>query len=317
MVKLSIILAVLLSISCASNTTRFVIIPDTQSVFETDSTIMRQQMEWIADPANKVDFAIHVGDITQSNSDDEWSRSREYFEIIAGKVPFTFSLGNHDFGSAPNRYADVRDSRFANRYMGIDFINSVSSPISTYPENSVDNMAHLVDLNGDSWLIISMEFGPRDKTLDWADRVILNHPSSKVIINTHAYLYCDSTRIGDGDNWSPHGYGIGKSSDGANDGDQIWNKLVKNHKNIEMVFSGHILKSGVGTLSSVGVNGNRVYQMLANYQRGVKGMGKGDNGYLRIVDYSESNKTIDVKTYSPVTGHYITTTAHNFTLPLD
>ena len=37
-----------------------------------------------------------------------------------------------------------------------------------------------------------------------------------------------------------------------------------------MVFSGHVLHSGTGQLVSAGVHGSHVYQMLANYQSGVR-----------------------------------------------
>ena len=80
-----------------------------------------------------------------------------------------------------------------------------------------------------------------------------------------------------------------------------------------MVFSGHILKSGVGTLVSEGENGNKVYQMLANYQKGVEGSENGGNGFLRIIKVNRENQRIEVKTYSPWLDEFKKEKAHDFT----
>ena len=70
----------------------------------------------------------------------------------------------------------------------------------------------------------------------------------------------------------------------VNDGKQIREKLVKNHPNFFLAFSGHMLHEGYGRLVNEGTHGNDVYKCLANYPRGVKGCGNDCNGYLRIVD---------------------------------
>ena len=78
------------------------------------------------------------------------------------------------------------------------------------------------------------------------------------------------------------------------------------------VFCGHVLKSGVGTLVSIGKEGNKVYQMLANYQRGVEGSRLGGEGYLRIVTFNRKTREIDVKTYSTWNKAYHPSEHHNF-----
>ena len=52
-------------------------------------------------------------------------------------------------------------------------------------------------------------------------------------------------------------------------------------------------------------SGYPVYQMLANYQEGVKGSVKGGNGWLRILDMDFKKKTLSVATYSPYIGQFI------------
>ena len=73
-----------------------------------------------------------------------------------------------------------------------------------------------------------------------------------------------------------------------------------------------MLNTGVGTLVSINDAGYPVYQMLANYQEGVKGSVKGGNGWLRILDLDFKKKTIQVKTYSPFLNEYMNDPQHNF-----
>jgi hypothetical protein len=103
---------------------------------------------------------------------------------------------------------------------------------------------------------------------------------------------------------------MGDSS--VNDGEGIWQKLIKKNKNILFVFSGHVLNSGVGTLVSLNDAGYPVYQMLANYQEGVKGSIKGGNGWLRIVDLDFKKKLVKISTYSPFVDQFMQDPAHSF-----
>jgi len=156
------------------------------------------------------------------------------------------------------------------------------------------------------WLILCLEFGPRTSVLDWAGEIVKKHPHHKVIINTHAYMYSDDTRMGEGDRWLPQKYGLGKDTgeNAVNNGEQMWDKLVSKYPNILFVFSGHVLNSGVGTLVSIGDHGNKVFQMLANFQDGVKGTNRGQTGFLRIVDIDVKKQQVRVKTYSPYLKEY-------------
>jgi hypothetical protein len=190
-----------------------------------------------------------------------------------------------------------------------------SNAIAVFPENTIDNTCSEFKLSGDNWLVFSLEFGPRNKTITWAESLIAQYPNHKIIINTHAYMYEDNTLQDGEDWWQPQAYGIGKSKgeEATNNGGQLWEKLVKRHKNVLFVFSGHVLKSGVGTLVSKGDHGNKVYQMLANYQKGVKTVEKGNSGYLRIIKVDSANEIISVKTYSPWLDQYKTEPEHQFT----
>src|SRR5690606_40006682 len=80
----------------------------------------------------------------------------------------------------------------------------------TFESGRMENSWHIFRAGGLNLLILSLEFGPRNKVLDWAARIIREHPRHKVIINTHAYMYADDTRMGPGDKWLPGDYGLAK-----------------------------------------------------------------------------------------------------------
>ncbi|WP_411766542.1 metallophosphatase [Winogradskyella sp. A3E31] len=313
-----ILIFILLQGCCNSSTLdsfEFVVLPDTQTYIEEFPEVFMKQMEWISENENRFSFVLHEGDITQNNSEEEWAFARNGFALLDGKVTYNLSLGNHDMGSEEGKFADIRNTTLANRFFNHANYVKHSNSIATFPKESIDNNCSEYNLAGEKWLVFSLEFGPRNKTLDWVNQLIQKHPNHHVIINTHSYMYEDNT-LQDGDDWYlPQKYGIGKDEgeNAVNDGGGIWEKLIKKNENILMVFSGHILGSGVGQLVAKNDYGNNVYQMLANYQKNVTGVEKGDSGYLRIVKVDVMAKSISVKTYSPWLDKFNTEPEHQFT----
>ena len=300
--------------SCSRMTTTLVLLPDTQTYAEKYPHIVEAQLRWIDSNKQNIDFVLQQGDLTQNNSDKEWSVIRSAFDIIEGKVPYTVVPGNHDMGSAPGKFADTRDSRIFNT--NFPYQKAAATPHfgGAFEKGKMDNTYYLFKSGKLKWLIISLEFGPRNEVIEWANNVLRQFPERVAIVNTHSYMYSDSTTQGEGDYWRPQGYGVGKDTGrlAPNDGEQIWNKLIKPNANVRFVFSGHILNTGVGTLVSNNNAGLPVYQMLANYQEGVKGSVNGGNGFLRIVTIDKKKGIIDVKTYSPFLNLYNTNPAHQF-----
>ncbi len=297
---------------------RLAVLPDTQSYLESCPDIMKQQFEWLAENSENFDYVLHVGDITQGNTHAEWALSKIYFDKINDKIPYAIALGNHDMGSAPNKFADVRNSSLANKYFPKDELKKYSSVQGSFEADKIDNTYHTFNKGANKWLILSLEFGPRNEVLDWANGIVSNHPEHLVILITHAYMYVGEKRQAEGDDWRAHGYGIGKDTGkkGVNDGEEIWEKLVRKHPNFFMVFSGHVLHEGLGQLVSEGDHGNKVYQFLANYQRGVKGYGDGCNGFLRLVEIDLGKKSLITTTYSPYLNEWLNDSANDFKINL-
>lgn len=311
-----ILSAALLLASCSSSKdiATFVILPDTQTYLEQCPEVFDSQTDWILANKGSIDAVIQVGDLTQDNSPAEWHYMSKAFDSLekAG-VRNMVVWGNHDIGSRPGQFSDVHNTVNANRYFRHDQWSKRPYWGGSADGKTLDNYYTTFKAGGIEWLVLNMEFGPSDQAVAWADSVVAKNPDKKVILNTHAYLYSDST-LHDGDDWwLPQAYGIGKEEGRTvNDGAALWNKLVSKHPNVIAVFCGHILHSGVGTLVSTGENGNQVYQMLANFQRGVKDSKMGGEGYLRIVKFNRKTKEIDVKTFSTWNKSYHPSPEHNF-----
>lgn len=164
---------------------------------------------------------------------------------------------------------------------------------------------------GLDFLIVSLEFGPDDDMLAWASGIITDHPDHRAIIVTHCYMNSDDSRIGGSDGPSPHNYGL--ADGGVNDGDEMWEKLVSQHDNLFLVVSGHVTGDGAGLLTSTGVSGNPVHQVLANYQQ----LSEGGTGWMRLMTFVPDEDRIDVRTFSPYLWSEEKDAEHHFSLEHD
>lgn len=308
--KLAVCLFILVFLTAGRQKSSFmlVLMPDTQSYVASFPEILNAQTQWIVKNRENIAFVLQQGDMTDNNSEFQWEVAAKAYSVMDGKVPYTFVPGNHDTGT--NGSADVRNTDLFNRYFPYSKYSKFASFGGAFETGKMDNTWHTFTAGGYNWLIISLEFGARDTVLNWAANVIEKHPDHKVILNMHAYLYSDNTRMSPDRNhkWLPQHYGLGKVAEkgAVNNGEQIWDKLVRKYPNIMFVFSGHVLNEGTGRLVSEGKHGNKVYQMLANYQGGVEGSENGGNGFLRVITIDPANSEISVKTYSPYLDQYKT-----------
>lgn len=286
---------------------RVVLLPDTQTYSHKFPGIFRMQTAWIAAKADSIDFAIHLGDITDHNTGEQWNVAKKAFALMDGKVPYAFVPGNHDMGVG-TKLADVRNTDLFNTHLPYEKYSRFPSFGGAFEAGKMDNTWHRFSGGGHDWLVLCLEFGPRNKVIEWANTLISDHPRHKVMVVTHAYMYSDDQRMGADSThkWLPERYGIGRDTgaDAVNNGQKLWEKLIRHHKNIVFVFNGHVLNDGTGTLVSQGDKGNKVYQMLSNYQEGVTGSVQGGSGFLRIIDIDTAAGSIRVRTYSPYTDEY-------------
>lgn len=296
----------------------FILLPDTQSYAQNLEyrPYFTSQIDWILGNKDDIDMVLQQGDLTNRNTISQWEFIESEFSRLNTEVPYILSVGNHDMG--PNGSANNRNTAYFNQFFSYSTMSDLPAFGGAYPDisetDSLDNAYYLLETGQYKWLFLTLEFGARDKVLSWANDIVNQFSDRIVVLNTHAYMYSDDTRMGSGDDWNPHDYGIDElGPNEVNDGEEMWSKLVKGNDNVRFIFSGHVLHDGVGTLVSENDAGKKVYQFLANFQSGVQGSQNGGNGYLRKVTIDFKNDKLIIDTFSsyPDIGTH-PNTEHNF-----
>ena len=238
--------------------------------------------DWIVDNAKskKMKMVMGLGDMTDTNRDVEWQKAKTNIQKMDGVVPYSLVRGNHDGVDKYNTYFPY--AQYSNMLGGAYEENL----LNTWQEFTAGNIKYLV---------VNLDYGPSDDVLKWAGEVIEAHPDHRVIITTHCYLFRDGTTMDAGDATPPTLTG------GVNNGDDLWNKLVKKHKNIQLVLSGHDPCDDVVVTKVKGDHGN-VTSMLINPQ-GTDDMYAG-TGMVAMLYFSEGGNTVEIEYYSTVKKMY-------------
>ena len=95
----------------------FLFVPDTQKYSNHNPEIFTSQMNWIAKNSKKNNILMNafVGDIVDSNTEQQWQNSLESISFLDKKdIPYIMAAGNHDYASGdpfltyygPQRFAD-------------------------------------------------------------------------------------------------------------------------------------------------------------------------------------------------------------------
>lgn len=265
-----------------------VVIPDTQGYAELDPKMFYAQMRWAIGKMEEynVKFVMHVGDIVQTDSIEEWDIADRAFTIIEGAIPYNIALGNHDIEQA--RGLDNRDSTRANKYFP-ERRFAKRSWFGGTMDGKIENNYTFFSSAGMDFMVVTLEFGPRDVVLDWANALVRAYPQKRVIVVTHAYLSAEHERLSD--THRRHNATNYVCCRNGNDGEAIWEKFVRKHPNVFLVVSGHEvhtdrnLPTG-GKLTSYGDHGNPVHQIMVNYQ--TQGF-----GWLRLLEFRPDDNKIE------------------------
>jgi len=292
-----------------------VVLPDTQYYAASYPSVFTGQTEWIVaqKPALNIAAVLHVGDIVDGDIATQWTVANPAMRKLDNVVPYVVVPGNHDYSSA-DRKSGI-ENYFAPSSM--PWITGTMTP------GQIDNNFALIDIGPQKWLVLGLEFAPRDSVLAWANTVLKTYAQYPAILLTHLYLYNDGNRydinVSGTDTtksnyqwWNPQWYGF-TASEGMNDGESMWQKLVLPNSNVRLVFCGHM--TGWSRLTSTRPDGTTVHQMLSDYQ-----WLDGENfgfGYLRVLQLDYSNRKIQVQTFSPYRNAFLTDDPNQFTLDLN
>jgi predicted MPP superfamily phosphohydrolase len=273
-------LALLILVFCAAayaEPYRLIVIPDTQFASEKWPHLLTATSQWILKnqkPLN-IRYVLQVGDMVQNATvEEEWKRFDENLGLLDGKVPYLAVLGNHDMVLTGGK----REAKLFEKH----FPPERFAKLPSFPTGAADkaNSYRTFSAGGTDWLIVGMPFAPTDAELEGANRVVAAHPERRVIVVTHAYL---------------------KQKGRGDEGERIWQKLVKRYPNIAIVFCGHV-GSLTPHFASQGEQGNTVYEMMFDWQNEND---EEKNGYLAILEFDPEAATISVKSYSPHLDQYM------------
>ncbi len=269
--------------------TTLAVLPDTERYSDKYPHYFMAQTRWIGDnaEARNIAYVLHLGDITQNNASEEWDVARASFRQLDGRVPYLLATGNHDYdGNAPARETSGLNRAFADAEIG-----NWPSFGGAFEHGRMENCFHLATIGAHAWILLSLEMGPRDVVVQWANAVLGEYADRRALLITHAYLFRENRRYdhtaGVKQRASPHTWG--------NDGEQLWQKLVRRHPNVMIVLSGHVSTDGLGYLASEGDCGNTVHQMMVDYEK----MRGGGQAFLRLLEFLPDGRRVRVRTYSP------------------
>lgn len=288
------------------------VIPDIQELSAKYPHKLNTVMQWIADNKEEENilFAIDLGDVTwnghtgdTSGANSEFRTARAAFDILSDAgVEYSIAYGNHDYTP------EGRNTTMFNRYFPLSLFQSFESYGGTMDESKSDNTYYTFRGGQTDYLVIALEYTPDDKTIAWAESVVLAHPDHKVIVTTHGYMQGESASSAKDENALAPAVGA----------DRLWNQLLKKHENILMLLCGHSwsyrYSGDLVMRRDKGDHGNMVYQIMANAQDiDAKRAGV---GMLLMLRFSADGNVIDFNWFSPVSG-YAFRENNQFTLALD
>lgn len=294
-----------------------ILLPDPQTYikFDYNQPLFDLMLAWIVKNQEQlnIQLVLCTGDLVEQNefpnpdgisgnqpSIAQWEAVSKAFGRLDGKIPYVLTIGNHDYGykSAENRNTNF-DTYFPPNKNDLNqkLLKEVGYNSEQMP--TLANAAfEFTSPHGKKFLVLALEFAPRDETLAWAKQIIGQKKYSEhtVILLTHSYLNYKN------EHFEKEGYKLANPNYGA----AIWQKLVQPSQNIQMVLSGHIaspdnVDAHLGFRTDTNAAGKTVQQMTFNAQAlGGGWHGNGGDGWLRILEFLPDGKTVKVKTFSPL-----------------
>jgi VCBS repeat-containing protein len=269
---------------------------DTQYSVESFPNTFKTQTAWVAAHAvggtaadafpDNIAFFAHQGDMLRRGySDFQAANADAALKNLDGKVPYTVSIGNHDYD---NQFDDldqhVSSANFT-QWFGDARYQAISD--SGFGGSSLDQRNHFSTFTaaGREFLVLSIEWEASDASLAWAQSVINAHRQDPVILTTHEYL-----------NGSGRTTSTLEPNAGFNSGEGIYQKLVKPNAQIFMVLSGHT--GAIRSQTSLNNAGSSVYEIVADFE----GRPNAGDGWMQLLQFDLAANTITGTNYSATLG---------------
>lgn len=277
------------------------VLPDTQMYTAVrqggDPAMLVSQVEWVI--SNRVSrnivFVTTVGDISNDGNKirAQWERATNALYRLEDPVrtglpdgiPYSAVVGNHD--------AYNGDTIMFNKYFGTNRFAGRSYYGGNYSTNN-DSHYDFFSAGGQDFIVLSltMAAGRNVNLMAWANSVLQSNATRRAIVVTHSLIHPSP--------WPTPGIW-------TKEGEPIFRSLSSN-SNMFLMLCGH--RHGEARRHEAVGDGRHVDVVLSDYQSYTNG----GNGFMRIMNFSPSGRTISVKTFSPWTGEWATNSDSFFTL---
>ncbi len=247
-----------------------------------------------------IEMAICVGDNADGSLqwDFELPAIKNVFNnLTEAGVRWVTTPGNHDYDDNCSKSRALTNY---NRYFTAEEISSFSWFGGLYEEGQTQNAYYTFETTGVKYLVISMEFGSTPEVLSWADGV-LSEPrfqDHRVIVYTHAYIGGDGERLAGGKPARATSCGFANYNNIV-DADDMWNQVIRKHKNVFMVFNGHVPYDDIVVRTDVGDYGNTITCMLIDAQGILYG---GAASLVALLNFDELNQQVYVNYVCTTSG---------------
>ncbi|MFF7647220.1 LamG-like jellyroll fold domain-containing protein [Streptomyces canus] len=250
------------------------VMPDTQYLFDgpsIDKAPVEASLRYLLEHGKdeNIVFLSHLGDLTQNGAAPEFAAIGDAFRLLDRRgVGYSVLAGNHDVKSS------TTDQRGATPYLDV-FGPDRFKGHRTFGGASADgyNTYHLFRAAGREWMVLALDWRLSDQGYAWAKSVLAAHPKTPVILTTHELVVEE-------DSLSAYGQ-------------QLWDRLVKDHDQIFLTLNGHYWPAGRATRTNTA--GNDVHLHLTNYQNRYFG----GAAMIRLYRFDLDRGVIDVETVSP------------------
>jgi 3',5'-cyclic AMP phosphodiesterase CpdA len=301
----------------ASGSFTVAVLPDTQYYSAQFPETYHAQTQWLVanKTARNIACVLHLGDLTDHNTPEEWEIAKAAMGRLDGQIPYFLVAGNHDYGESGR--CENRTTRL-NEYFPVEKYQDLPTFGGCYDQEPtrMENTFHRFSAGGRDFLVLALEFGPRRDVVRWAREVVARHQDHEVILMTHAYLYHNNARydwkkFGGKQFWSPHCYPFAATGE-VMDGERLWAELVSRSENFILTLNGHVLGDGLGKSTTATPGGRAVHELLVNFQM----RPGGGDGWLRLLEFQSDSRIVKVYDYSPTRNQRNESSKNEFEIAL-
>ena len=266
----------------------FAVIGDIQSLTEFDThtgtKYLSTMFDWIINnkDARGIEYVFSLVDSVETliswpndevynasvNNPLEWQKAASQFKRLDGVIPYSVIRGNHDDEAGYHQYICTTDYK---SQMDGFFYDETKAALDG---NSMSNSYRKIEIAGQKYLMMTLDFDTNDDVIAWANNVISSNPDYRVIVSVHAYLNDEKGKTNYFLKEEVGQPGADNEEDGDEnhdwfdfDGQVFWDEIFSKHANMFMVLSGHVRDVEDPVIRTrKATNGNHVFEVLVNPQ---------------------------------------------------